>query len=252
MYAPLFEKLGLTPNEAKIYETLVTTNTELSVALISVKASVHRRNVYDALNRLLEKGLVFEIISKGDHLYRAVHPNKLLEVLREKEGQLQAVLPALSSAYESDPPYEAAYIYRGLEGYKNYRRDLLRVSEEVYFLGAKALWLTPGIPKSFHIDFKTQFEKKKIPYKTLFDPRVPDELPQVLEEIGGEFKILPKEYETIGVVDIFGDHVVTFTSEGVGNFGEHGSIFVMVNKDIADSYKQWFRFIWDHCREYSV
>ncbi|MEK7649300.1 MAG: helix-turn-helix domain-containing protein [Patescibacteria group bacterium] len=246
MYSELFEELGLTPNEAKIYESLVGA-AELPVSQISIKAGVHRRNVYDALNRLLDKGLVFQIFQKGENVYRAVHPQKLLEVLREKEKKLQRVLPSLSTQYNAVPPREAAYIYKGIEGYKNYRRDLLRVREEAYFLGAKALWLTPGISQSVQDEFRKTFHSKKIPYKTLFDPRVPQKAPQALKRIGGEYKVLPKGYETVGVVDIFGDHVVTFTSEDVGNFGEYGSIFVMINHDLAESYKTWFRFIWDHC-----
>jgi len=245
-YSDVFEELGLTPNEAKIYETLVS-GVEMPVSEISVQAKVHRRNVYDALNRLLEKGLVFQIFQKGENLYRAVHPQKLLEVIKEKEKSLQKILPALSTQYEEKPLEEAAFIYKGIEGYKNYRRDLLRVNEEVYFLGAKALWMTPGIPKSVHEEFRTKFEKQKKTYKTLFDPRVPNELPEALKDIGGEYKILPKGYETIGVVDIFGDHIATFTSKGVGNFGEDGSIYVMINRDLAESYKTWFRFIWEHC-----
>ena len=82
-YSDVFEELGLTPNEAKIYETLVSGG-EMPVSEISIKAKVHRRNVYDALNRLLEKGLVFQIFQKGENLYRAVHPQKLLEVIKEK------------------------------------------------------------------------------------------------------------------------------------------------------------------------
>lgn len=246
MYFELFEELGFTPNEAKIYEVLVSAE-KMPVSQISIKAGIHRRNVYDAINRLLDKGLVFQIFQKGENMYRAVHPQKLLEVLTERKQKLESALPALSKQYDAIPPREAAYIYKGIEGYKNYRRDLTRVGEEAYFLGAKALWLTPGIPQRVQQEFRKEFEKKKIPYKTLFDPRVPDLLPQALERIGGDYKVLPKGYETIGVVDIFGDRVVTFTSEEVGNFGEHGSIFVMVNRDLAESYKTWFRFIWDHC-----
>src|SRR3989344_3406930 len=247
-YSDVFEELGLTPNEAKIYETLVS-GVEMPVSEISIKAKVHRRNVYDALNRLLEKGLVFQSFQKGENLYRAVHPQKLLEVIKEKEKSLQRILPALSTQYEEKPLEEAAFIYKGIEGYKNYRRDLLRVNEEVYFLGAKALWMTPGIPRSVHEEFRAKFEKQKKTYKTLFDPRVPGELPEALKNIGGEYKILPTGYETIGVVDIFGDHIATFTSKGVGNFGEDGSIYVMINKQLADSYKKWFEFIWQHCPE---
>ncbi|HEY4518471.1 MAG TPA: helix-turn-helix domain-containing protein [Candidatus Paceibacterota bacterium] len=245
-YSKTFEELGLSPSEAKIYEVLLS-DAETGVSDISKRAKVHRRNVYDALNRLLEKGLVFQIFQKGENLYRAVHPNKLLEVLKEKETKLNAILPELARVYETEPLPEAAFIYRGIEGYKNYRRDLLRIGEEVFFLGAKALWMTPGISKRVQEEFRQKFEKEKISYKTIFDPRVPLELPQALENIGGEYRVLPKGFETVGVVDIFGDHIATFTSEGVGNFGEGGSIFVMINRDLAESYKQWFRFIWEHC-----
>src|SRR3989344_9486795 len=168
-----------------------------------------------------------------------------MEVLEEKKRDVNNILPELSKIYESKPLEEAAFIYKGIEGYKNYRRDLLRVNEEVYFLRAKALWMTPGIPKSVHEEFRTKFEKQKKHYKTLFDPRVPETLPDALKNIGGEDKILPKGYETIGVVDIFGDHIATFTSKGVGDFGEDGSIYVMINRDLADSYKTWFKLIWD-------
>src|SRR3989338_4642312 len=95
-YSKLFEQLGMSPNEAQIYDTLVS-GVEMPVSEISVKAKVHRRNVYDALNRLLEKGLVFQIFQKGENLYRAVHPQKLLEVIKEKEKSLQKILPALST-----------------------------------------------------------------------------------------------------------------------------------------------------------
>ena len=247
-YIKLFEELGMSPNEAKIYETLVT-GLEMAVSEISVKAKVHRRNVYDALSRLLEKGLVFQIFQKGENLYRAVHPQKLMEVLEERKNEMQSALPTLSKLYESKPLEEAAFIYKGIEGYKNYMRDLTRVGEDTYFLGAKGLWMTPGVPKNLHEDFAKKMKKQKLTFTTLFDPRVPSELPEAIKNIGGQYKILPEGYETIGVVDIFGDHIATFTSKGVGNFGEDGSIYVMINKQLADSYKKWFEFIWQHCPE---
>ena len=99
MYSEIFEEIGLSPNEAKIYEVLVT-KAEMPVSDISVEGNIHRRNVYDALNRLIEKGLVFQIFQKNENLYRAVHPQKLLEVVKERETKIQRILPALSKQYE--------------------------------------------------------------------------------------------------------------------------------------------------------
>jgi sugar-specific transcriptional regulator TrmB len=246
MYSQLFEEIGLSPNEAKIYETLLSTG-ETSVSEISLKGKIHRRNVYDALNRLIEKRLVFRVMQKGENTFQAVTPNKLLEILKEKENALLKEMPALRRLYETEPPIEAAYIYKGLEGFKNYMRDLVRVGQDTYFLGAKGLWFTPRIDKSFLTDFTQMAKEKKIKHYTLYDPRVPEKVPQALKEVGGEYKILPAKYATPGVTDIFGDYVVTFTSVDVGNFGEDGIIFVMINPELAESYRTWFKFMWDLC-----
>jgi sugar-specific transcriptional regulator TrmB len=246
MYNEIFQDIGLSPNEAKIYETLLLTGVS-GVGDISTHANIHRRNVYDALQRLTHKGLVFVIFQKGENRYSAVNPDKLMELLKEKERSLQQILPNLHTIYETDPPEEAAFIYKGIEGYKNYMRDLVRVGEDTLFLGAKGLWYTPGIDDSFLKDFKQMAKKKKMHYRTIYDPRVPEELPQALKNVGGEYKVLPKGYETNGVCDIFGDYVVTFTSEGIGNFGEDGVVYVMINKQLADSYRTWFQFMWDMC-----
>lgn len=248
MYSEVFEQIGLSPNEAKIYETLLSTG-ETSVSIISSKAHVHRRNVYDAINRLLEKGLVFQIFQKGENLYQAVHPNKLLEVLKEKETKLIQVLPQLNKIYNTEPPQEAAYIYKGLEGYKNYMRDLARVGEETYFLGAKGLWFSPTISEKFLNDFKQGLKRKKVKYYTLYDPLVPKKLPEAVSKVGGNYKILPSQYSTSAVCDIFGDYVVTFTSVDIGNIGEDVTIFVMINHELAESYRTWFKFMWDMCPE---
>lgn len=248
MYAKIFEELGLSPNEAKIYETLIGTG-ETTVAEISVKGKIHRRNVYDALHRLIEKGLVFRIFQKGENAFRAVHPQKLLELVKEREAKLLKVLPGLTTLYDIEPPTEAAYIYKGVEGFKNYMRDLVRVGEETYFLGAKGLWFTPGIDKSFLTAFADTAKRKKFTYYTLFDPRVKEKMPDAAENVGGKYKFLPKAYATPAVCDIFGDYVVTFTSVDVGNFGEDGLIFVMINKQLAESYRTWFKFMWDACPE---
>jgi len=246
MYADTFESLGLSPNEAKIYETLLYAG-EAGVSEISVKSKVHRRNVYDALSRLVEKGLVFTIFQKGENRYQSVTPDKLMEILREKERQLNDILPNLRKIYEEDEPIETAFIYKGLEGFKNYMRDLVRVSQDTYFLGAKALWFSPGIDKSFLKEFIRVSKEKKLKYYTIYDPRVPEKTPQALKEVGGAYRVLPKAYKTPGVLDIFGDYVVTFTSVDIANFGEDGTIFVMRNPELAESYRTWFQFIWDHC-----
>lgn len=248
MYTELFQDIGLSPNEAKIYEVLLQVG-ESGVGDISTKGNIHRRNVYDALQRLVQKGLVFPIFQKGENRYSAVAPDKLMELIKEKEQHLEDVMPQLRNMYQSEPQENAAYIYKGIEGYKNYRRDLIRVSADTFFLDAKGLWLSPQIDEAFRKHFVLPFQKnKKIKHLTLFDPRIPKELPQAIKDVNpAGYKVLPDKYATPGVCDIFGDYVVTFTSVGIGQLDDDVTIFVMKNAELAESYKTWFRFIWDHC-----
>src|SRR5574340_599215 len=136
MDTQLYEGVGLSPNEAKIYESLVEIG-ESGISKIAIKAKIHRRNAYDAIARLIDKGLVFEIFSSEENRYNAVDPDKLIELLAEKETILKKQLPELKKKFISRPAPQEAYIYRGLEGQKNIWRDVLRVNQDSYFVGAK-------------------------------------------------------------------------------------------------------------------
>ncbi|MFH0854628.1 MAG: helix-turn-helix domain-containing protein [bacterium] len=247
MFELTLEKLGLSPNEAKIYESLVFLGRS-SVSEISAKANINRRNVYDVINRLLEKGLIFQIFLEGQNVYEAVNPRKLSELVYEKERELNEILPELEKIYQKSPSDEIAFIYKGLEGFKNYMRDMARVGKTTYMIGAKALWFTPKVPKYFLTDFQKSMQRNKMSYYTIFDYKVKEEMPEAFAEIGGEYKIFPKKYSTPGVCDIFGDYVVTFNSVNVGNFGSEGTIFVMKNKKLAENFRIWFQFMWDNLK----
>ncbi|MBP7992641.1 MAG: hypothetical protein KAZ30_03210 [Candidatus Magasanikbacteria bacterium] len=249
MYSEIFEELGLTPNEAKLYETLLSTG-DISVSVLSVKANIHRRSIYDALTRLTQKGLVSPIFQKGENKYQAVHPDKLLEIVKEKEQKLTHVMPDLRKKYNSGQIEEAAYIYKGPEGFKNYVRELMKIKEEGYFLGAKGLLysLSPELSKELWQTFK----KNKIITYSLYDPLVEKYLPEVIAKEDGFKKVLSPEYATTGVLDIFGDRVVTFANVEVGRIFEDTTIFVMINRQLAEAYKTWFKLMWNAVPEYTI
>jgi len=247
MYENTLESIGLSPNEARIYETLLSLG-KSSVSQIAVKTNIHRRNIYDTVNRLMEKGLVFQIFQKNENIYEAVDPDKLMELIGEKEQKLKKILPDLHKSYKKNPSEEIAFIYKGVEGFKNYMRDLVRVGKTTYFIGAKALWFTPNVPEYFLTNFKKEMARKKVEYYTIFDHVVKEKMPDYISQVGGNYKIFPKEYSTPGVCDIFGDYVVTFNSVDVGNFGEDNTIFVMRNEKLAENFRIWFKFMWDNLK----
>lgn len=241
----LSDSLGISPNEAKIYESLLETG-EQSISQIAIHAKIHRRNAYDAIHRLLDKGLVFQIIDPRENKYQAVEPEKLTELLSERETELAQLLPKLQQLYHKQNIPEVAYIYRGLEGQKNIFREILRVNQDSYFLGAKGGWYDPSITAARQAFFK-QANKQKIKFIQLFDFETIKKLPNFPKHFEGElqYKVLPKEYSTNSAINIFGDYVVTYTGLPTGIVPPSTIFFVLKSHDLAESYRKWFWYMWD-------
>ncbi|MBT7902261.1 hypothetical protein HN587_00205 [Candidatus Woesearchaeota archaeon] len=249
MYEELLRELGLSPNESRVYEALLQLG-ESSVQTISLKSGVHRRNVYDALAKLIGKGLSSELFVKGEKQFKASNPRRLLELIKEKEERINVVLPEMQAKYDLVQEKEEAYFYRGVDGFKNYLQDILKTKETVYFIGAKAFWLDPRL-KHFLPRFERERKKAGIKFKHLFDHEVKTQKPEILKLVGKPYKFLPKKYSSLTAVDIFGDYVVTFVGVGVGvgHLHEEPLQFVLKSKKLADGYRKFFQFMWDHCEE---
>jgi sugar-specific transcriptional regulator TrmB len=244
MYLEILQNLGLSPNEAKIYEALLDKG-ESTISEIAVNAKIHRRNAYDAINRLLDKGLCFQIVSTSGDRYHAVDPSKLKELLAEREKSLQIVLPSLEKKFHTTAGKEEAFIYKGFEGQKNIFRDMLRVGKDSYVIGAKGGWYDSRIENARKEFFK-EAKKKKINFIQLFDYGI-RELKDFPKHFEGpiKYKILPKEYSTNSLIHIFGDYVVTYTGLEIGIIKSDTVFFVIKSKDLAESYRQWFWYIWE-------
>lgn len=242
MYQEVLQNLGMSPNEAKIYEALVTFGGS-GTSTIALRSKVHRRNAYDTLNRLVEKGLVYEVFSEGETVYEAVEPGKLVELLREKERILNLALPHLHSVYSDHRVTQRAYIYKGLEGMKNYLREALKVGEDMYSFAAKGGWFDPRI-EPFVTWFLTEAEKKNMQYSHMFDYEVEEHLKRVPQTVGRPYKFLPKEFSTTSTIDIFGDYVVTFSGLNLAKLDDDLTIFVMVSPNLADGFRAWWKMVW--------
>ncbi len=247
MFEPILQQLGLSKNEALIYEVCLKEG-EISVSSIAKKSNIHRRNVYDALKRLIEKGVIFEVLNQKESLYQAVEPQKFMEFIKEKEEMLSRALPHMQSLYLSTPHKNEVYIYKGIEEWKNYMRDIIRTGEDFYCIGAKGAWLDDRV-KYFLPQLDKEIKNQKITCHHLFDAEIKTQCPEILEHVGKNFKFFPKNYSTPASIDIFGDHVNILSDIEIGKMGEEFSFTVIVNPQIADAMRTWFKFMYDFCPE---
>lgn len=242
----ILQQLGLSPNESKIYDALLDLK-EAGAGKISIKTKIHRRNVYDSMHRLIDKGLVFSVLSGSETFYSPVDPDKLTELIKEKELMLRNALPELREKYERKENNQEAYIYKGINGMKQYMRDILREGKDVYSLAAKLGWFNPKL-MAFRKEFYKEAKRKGIKFHTIFDNEVKKENLKELEGVELPYKFLPAKYSTNSAIDIFGDYIVTFTGLGVKKLNKNTTFFVMHDQYLADTYRAWFKFIFDNCK----
>ena len=54
-----------------------------------------------------------------------------------------------------------------------------------------------------------------------------------------ETKFLPKEIESPAIINIYGDRVANVLWKG-----NYALVFLLINKEIADSYRKYFDYLW--------
>ena len=243
MHTELLQKLGLAKNEARIYETLLEAGTS-GVGHISVKSKVHRRNVYDSLNRLNEKGLVTESIQSKENTYTAVEPRKLVSILKEKEQELLTALPKLENLYHNSVREQEVFMYQGVEGWKNYLQDILRLGQDVYILGGKVQLTDPRL-KTVMAEFKKQIALNGIKFHTLYDDEVKST--GLTGFLGEEFRFLPPNYSTSCTITVLKDRVLIYSGNSIGSFEDDIRFTVIVDTEIATSFKKNWELVWSIC-----
>jgi sugar-specific transcriptional regulator TrmB len=239
----VLREAGLSLNESKVYAALLGLGAS-SVQTLSIRARVHRRNTYDSLAKLVEKGLAREVFVKNERHYAPSSPQRVLDLLHEKTASIEAELPRMVAQFESKEESQQAYVYKGIQGFKSYLQDILDQKQTVYFIGAKAFWLDPRL-QHFLPRFQAERKKRGIEFKHLFDYEVKTQKPEILKLVGGEYRFLPKEYSSSTAVDIFGDYVVTFVGVRPGELPAEPVQFVMKSRQLANGYRKFFQCMWD-------
>lgn len=243
LHEDILISIGLTPNEAKIYRALLELK-EATIGDISTYANIHRRNAYDAIERLIKKGLAYQILPKRFMTYAPTHPSKLKEMVEEKNKGFEHSLPSLIKKFDRLNPTQAIYVFKGVAGLKNYIDLELKVGKKIYGIGSKGSWFDPRI-KNFAKRANDQYRTKKIESQIIYDFEL-KKYPEIISRVGKNYKFLPKEFSTGSSIDIFGDYVAIYSGVNVAGLDEDITIFILKDKTLAKDYLKWFNFMWHH------
>jgi len=228
----ILNQFGLTDNESKVYLGLLELGPSLA-GTISRKTGIHRRNIYDITERLIKKGIIGYIVKNNRKLFEAADPNRFSEIINEKQEQLNESLPELSLLYEKTKEKQETNFYTGVEGLKNVFQDQLKINgkdnKEILILGASksAFEVLP-----FYFKW---YDKDRVKNKIKVRIIASEELRKIpLSKV----RYLPQKYANPLAINIYKDKVAIIL------WKKPPLAIVIKEKEIADSYRNYFELMW--------
>lgn len=241
MITDALSKAGLSGGEIKVYNTLLDLGLS-PISKIHEKTGIERRNIYDILNKLIERGLVTYIIENKKRFFQVSHPSKIIRYLDEKElnikktkKEIEKLIPSVVKKFELKKPNINAEIYRGIEGVKAVWEDMLNYKEN-YWIGSGRY-----IPKAFP-NFFMNWNRRRIKLKVKWFNICRHELKKELKPLQLEYvRFLPKEFSgNPAVICIYGNKVVNFI------LGKEFFAFVIESNELAENYRRYHKYLWDN------
>jgi len=224
------ETAGLTRVEAKVYLTLIELGPSLA-GQISKKSGIHRRTIYDALDRLAEKGLISYIVKNNRKYFEPANPERLIDLQKEKEEQIKAELPELMNLFRKTKAREETLFYKGKDGLKTAFEDQISEGKEILVLGASS---EAGEIMQFYFKwYNKRRQEKKIHIKFIANVESKGKIKAPLSEI----RYLPELGPA--AINIYSDKVAIIL------WSKEKPIAVIIkNSEIANSYRIFFEHMW--------
>lgn len=225
------KSLGVTKQESQIYNTLLDKGSSKAGDVARI-TGIHRRNVYDCMERLIEKGLVGYIKKNNQRFYVAVNPQRLLEIYEEKVESVNKIMPLLRQKYKEEKSKETTLFFQGKQGLRFILDDQIKEGKEVLILGGS---LKTKQILGYYIERYTNLRKaKRIPLKIIFESGMVPRMKIPLAKV----RFLPKKMASPAATNIYADKVAIMV------WSNNPIIVLIKNKAIADSYRKYFGLIW--------
>ena len=235
----ILEELGLSKNEVKVYLTLLEAGSATSWE-ISKRIKIHRTNTYDALNRLVRKGLVSYISKSDKKLYQILEPSQLRNVLKEKEIALEKVLPELMMSRKFAGERNDAEILEGIHAFQKILLGWLDFEEPILCYGIPKN--APEMMKNFIGHFHDNRLTKKIVMKHIYNFNAMERIKYLNTLAFTEARYLPQQFYSTVSTNICGDEIALVM------WNENPITIRIKNRQVADSYKQYFEVLWQGAR----
>ncbi len=243
------EELGLTKGEANVYLALIELGETTTTGIIS-KIKMQKSTVYFCLEKLLSMGLASYIIKNNKKYFKAAPPDRLIELLEEKEKKIEKqkkkikeMIPGILALEKEEKKPQDVRFFTGWNGMKSAFDDMLRSVEkgdEVHVFGVNTV---PQVFPRFRRFIKKFHQKREENGVKLWIIINDDLRNSIGKDRKGEkyanVRFIPKEFVTPTAINIYGNKTL------IAIWTENPAAVVIDNKETADSFRHYFRLIWN-------
>lgn len=236
----VLENVGLSKTEARVYLALNGLG-EATVHAISKRSKTFRANVYDALDRLVDKGLVSYITKDNAKHYTTTDPVHLATIVKDKEMQLMEIIPKLKVMKLSSDD-ESVAITRGIIAIGNSLHEILEFREPIYAYGipreASEVLMTK-LP-----NFHRERLKRKIVMKHIYNFDAKERIRYLNKLPLTEARYIDNKLQSRVVTIVCGNRVLLI------HHIKNAIVITIDNRDLADTYRGYFKVLYAHAKTY--
>jgi HTH-type transcriptional regulator, sugar sensing transcriptional regulator len=233
-------KLGLSPSEIKVYLHLLKEGSNYPNK-ISSEAKINRTNVYEALDRLVSKGIISFIVKNKLKWFEAKKPEALFTLIKEKEDQLSITKKNISVEIKKlkkqiNPLKNSleANIFTGKKGLRTIFEDILETKKPISLIAAN-LQFKELFGGYFELWHKIRIQNK-ISQRSIFPKSLKSKLKQrkLLK-----YKFVDDKFTNPTTTIIYGDNCLLI------QWGKEPLAIRINDKEITKSHLNYFEMLWE-------
>lgn len=234
------EKLGLTKKQAEVYLACLRLGPS-KVGGIQKEANIKRTTLYDVLGELEKLGLISYSMKQKTRIYNPENPNKLQELIEDKNKAVQVILPDLQQLFFSVSYRPAIRFFEGSEGIKQIYKETLNCKEKkiLQIVSVKDFQEFPG--KKFMTWYVEERPRRGIKAQAIH-PKSGD----IYDDHFGrndtllkrEVRYMPPSLFSMSMIMIYDNNVVAMSTKKE-NYG-----FIIESKEYSNAMRAMFDLLW--------
>jgi len=237
------KEVGLANEEIEVYLVMLKLGSNLA-SKISEETKINRSHVYQLLERLIAKGFVSYTIRENRKYFSPVNPEKIIELIKEREQKMKDILPNLLGLARFGNEKPIVEIFEGKEGIKTLLNDILKVKKE---------WLAFGSSGkgqevlSFYAEhWEKEREKLKINLRGILDSSESgiQRGNEIAKRKYAQIRHVSEEYSNPSSTWIYGERMA-FIIWGK----EHSFGIRVISKEITNNFKSHFEILWKSAKK---